>query len=115
MSKGTASGALGLALASALASLCCLPIASGAVGIALAALAVAVSPWWPLLACASLVLLTVAVVQTMRGRGDVEAGHCEIQNRRQRQWLFVSVVAFLTLALLSVPWWSAQIAYRFIQ
>ena len=115
MSKKTASGALGLAFASALASLCCLPIASGALGIALATLAATVNPWWPVLASASLMLLAAAVVQTVRGRGGVEADRCEMRNRRQRRWLFVSVIGFLTLALLTLPWWSSGIASRFIQ
>jgi hypothetical protein len=115
MSKATASGALGFAFASALASLCCLPIASGALGIALAALAATMSPWWPLLASASLFLLIVAIVQTGRGGGPLEADRCEMANRRRRQWPFLGVVALLTLALLSLPWWSARIAYRFIQ
>ena len=77
MSKATASGALGLAFASALGWLCCLPIASGAFGIALAALAAAVGPWWPVLAFASLVLLVVAIVQTLRGGGGPRSDHCE--------------------------------------
>ena len=115
MSKTTASGALGLAFASALASLCCLPIASGAFGIALAALAATVGPWWPVLASASLMLLVAAVVQTVRGRGGVEPDRCKMRNRRQRQWLFVSVIGFLTLVLLTLPWWSAEIASRLIQ
>jgi hypothetical protein len=57
ISKATASGALGLAFASSLSFLCCLPIFSGAVGIGLAALAAVVGPWWPALSAASLVLL----------------------------------------------------------
>src|SRR5262249_31873298 len=77
MSKATASGALGLAFASPLGWLCCLPIASGAFGIALAALAAAVGPWWPVLAFASLVLLVVAIVQTLRGGGGPRSDHCE--------------------------------------
>ena len=108
MSKATASGALGLAFVSALGWLCCLPIASGAFGIALAALAAAVGPWWPILASASLVLLVVAIVQTLRGSGRARSDHCDRQNRGQRQWLFVSVVGVLTLALLSLPWWSGE-------
>ena len=115
MSKATASGALGLAFASALGWLCCLPIASGAFGIALAALAAAVGPWWPFLASASLVLLIVAVVQTVRGGGGMSSDHCDIRDRGHRQWLFVSVVSVLTLALLTLPWWSGEITYRFIR
>ena len=81
MSKATASGALGLAFASTLAWLCCLPIATGAFGIALAALAAAIAPWWPILASASLVLLAVAVLQTLRGGGGVEAESCGLSSR----------------------------------
>jgi hypothetical protein len=115
MSKATASGALGLAFASALGWLCCLPIASGAFGIALAAVAAAVAPWWPFLALASFVLLVVAAVQTSRGRGGLNADHCDARNPGRRRWLFVSIVGVITLALLSLPWWSAEITYRFIR
>lgn len=115
MSKATASGALGLAFASALGWLCCLPIASGAFGIALAALAAAVGPWWPVLAFASLVLLVVAIVQTLRGGGGPRSDHCDTRNRGQRQWLFVSIVGVLTLALLTFPWWSGELTYRLIR
>jgi phosphatidylglycerophosphate synthase len=115
MSKATASGALGLAFASALASLCCLPIASGAFAIALAALAGAVTPWWPLLASASLILLAAAVVQTVRGKGGAGVDRCEMEHRHKRQWLFVSIIGFLTLVLLTLPWWSAAVAYHVIQ
>ena len=115
MSKGAASGALGLAFASALGWFCCLPIASGAFGIALAALAAAVGPWWPVLASASLVLLVVALVQTLQGSGGPSSDQCDTQTRGQRQWLFVSVVGVLTLALLTLPWWSGEITYRLIR
>jgi hypothetical protein len=93
MSKATASGALGLAFASAVGWLCCLPIVSGAFGIALAAVAAAVGPWWPVLAFASLVLLVVAVVQTSRGSGGLKADYCDTRNRGGRRWVFVSIVA----------------------
>ena len=115
MSKATASGALGLAFASAFGWLCCLPIASGAFGIALAAMAAAIGPWWPALASASLVLLIVAVVQTLRGVGNMGSDHCEARNRGRRQWIFVSVVGVLTLVLLTLPWWSSEITYRFVR
>lgn len=111
MSKTTASGALGLAFASALGWLCCLPIASGAFGVALAALAAAVGPWWPALSAASLVLLVVAIAQAPRGRGGLKSDHCDARRRSQRQWLFVSVVGLLTVALLTLPW----ITYRLIR
>lgn len=115
MSKATASGALGLAFASALGWLCCLPIATGAFGIALAALAAAVSPWWPVLAFSSLILLAVAVAQTLRGARGARFDHCDMRDRGRRQWLFVSVVGVLTLALLTLPWWSREITYRLIR
>ena len=115
MSKATASGALGLALASALGWLCCLPIASGAFGIVLAAFAAAVGPWWPVLASASLVLLVVAIVQALWAGGGPRSDQCDTQNRGQRHWLFVSVVGVLTFALLTLPWWSGEITYRLIR
>jgi len=109
MSKATASGALGLAFASALSWLCCLPIASGAFGIALATLAATVGSWWFVLASASLVLLIVAVVQTLRGGRSARSDHCDMRNRARRRLLIVSVVGVLTLALLTIPWWSGEI------
>ena len=115
MTKTTASGALGLAFVSALGWLCCLPIAAGASGVALAGIAAAVGPWWPVLAAASVILLSVAVVQAVRGRGGLSSDHCDAHNRARRQWLFVSVVGFLTLVLLTLPWWSAELSYRLIR
>ena len=115
MTKTTASGALGLAFVSALGWLCCLPIAAGASGVALAGIAAAVGPWWPVLAAGSLILLGVALVQAVRGRGGLGSDHCNARNRRKRQWLFVSVVGLLTLVLLSLPWWSAELSYRLIR
>jgi hypothetical protein len=38
-----------------------------------------------------------------------------VQDRGRRQWLFVGTVAVLTLALLTLPWWSAEITYRLIR
>jgi mercuric ion transport protein len=115
MTKTTASGALGLAFVSALGWLCCLPIAAGASGVALAEIAAAVGPWWPVLAAGSLILLGVAVVQGVRGRGGLRSDHCDWRNRSRRQWLFVSVVGLLTLVLLSLPWWGAELSYRLIR
>jgi hypothetical protein len=113
MSKAAASGALGLAFASALASLCCLPIATGAAGVALAALGAAITPWWPLFTAASLILLAVAVHQTVRGNGSVRADRCEMRRRFHKQWLFVTIIGSLTLVLLTWPWSSAEMAYHF--
>jgi len=115
MTKTTASGALGLAFVSALGWLCCLPIAAGASGVALAGIAAAVGPWWPVLAAGSLILLGVAVVQGVRGRGGLRSDHCDSRNRSRRQWLFVTVVGLLTLVLLSLPWWGAELSYRLIR
>ncbi len=115
MSKASASGALALAFASALASFCCLPVASGAFGIALASLAAALGSWWLALASGSALFLAIAVVHTLRGVGAVGADRCETSNRRRREWLFVGVIGVLTIALLSFPWWSAEIAYRLIR
>ncbi len=115
MSRTTASGALALAFASAFAWLCCLPIATGALGITLAALSATLGPWWPLLAAASLLLLAVAVVQTFRGSGALEAERCEIQSGVRRRWLFLGAMGALTLALLTLHWWSAEIVYRLIR
>jgi hypothetical protein len=115
MTKATASGALGLAFASTLSLLCCLPIATGAFGIGLAAVAAVVSPWWPALSAGSLMLLITAVVQVVRGRGGMKSDRCEVRSHNKRQWFFVGVVGFLTLALLTLPWWSAGITYRLIQ
>jgi len=115
ISKPAASGALGLAFAAALGWLCCLPIASGALGIALAAVAATVGPWWPLLATASLVLLVITVVRAARGTGSSAVNSCELPNRRRRQWLFLSAIGALTLLLLTLPWWSAELTYRLIR
>jgi hypothetical protein len=115
MTKTTASGALGLAFVSALGWLCCLPIAAGASGVALAGIAAAVGPWWAVLAAGSLILLGVAVVQGVRGRGGLRSDHCDSRNRSRRQWVFVSVVGLLTLVLLSLPWWGAELSYRLIR
>jgi len=115
ISKAAASGALGLAFVSALGWLCCLPIASGAFGVALAAIAATVGPWWPLLATLSLVFLVIAVVRGVRGTGGSAVHSCEMLNRRRRQWLFLSAVAALTLLLLTLPWWSAELTYRLIR
>ena len=114
ISKSAASGALGLAFVSALGWLCCLPIASGAFGIALAAVAATVGPWWPLLATASLVFLVITVVRGVRGPGGSAIDSCEMPNRRRRQWLFLSAIGALTLLLLTLPWWSAELTYRLI-
>lgn len=103
MSKATASGALGLAFASALGSFCCLPIATGGFGITLAALAAAVGPWSSVLASASLALLTVTVVQAVRRGGSQTSARCDTRNRGRGQWLFVGMVGLLTLALLALP------------
>jgi hypothetical protein len=115
ISKSAASGALGLAFVSALGWLCCLPIASGAFGIALAAVAATVGPWWPLLATASLVFLVITVVRAVRGTGGSAVHSCEVPNRRRRQWLFLSAIGALTLLLLTLPWWSAELTYRLIR
>jgi hypothetical protein len=115
MTKTTASGALGLAFVSALGWLCCLPIAAGASGVFLAGIAAAVGPWWPVLTAGSLILLGVAIVQAMRGRGRLNSDHCDARNRGRRQWLFVSVVSLFTIGLLTLPWWSAKITYRLIR
>ena len=115
VTKTTASGALGLAFVSALGWLCCLPIAAGASGVALAGIAAAVGPWWPVLAAGSLILLGVAVVQGVRGRGGLRSDHCDSRNRSRRQWLFVSVVGLLTMVLLTLPWWGAELSYRLIR
>lgn len=115
VSNSTASGALGLALASTLAWLCCLPIATGAFGIVLAAIAAAVSPWWPILAAASVVFLIITIVRAVRGTGGSSAQSCEVQNRKRNQWLFVSVISALTILLLTLPWWSAELTYRLIR
>jgi hypothetical protein len=112
LSKTTASGALGFALASVLGSLCCLPIATGAAGVALAALGVAANPLWPVFASASLILLAVTVVQTTRGGGTLGGGRCELGELPRKQWLFVSIIGFLTLLLLTLPLWSTEMAYR---
>jgi hypothetical protein len=114
MTKTTASGALGLAFVSALGWLCCLPIAAGASGVALAGIAAAVGPWWPLLATGSLILLGVAVVQTVRGRGGLRSDYCDARNLPRRQWLFVSLLGLLTLLFLTLPWWSAELSYLLI-
>ena len=115
MSTRAASGALGLAFTSVFAWVCCLPIATGAFGIVLADVAAAISPWWPWLAASSLVLLAIAVVQALLGKGKTGADQCELRDRGRRQWLFVGAVAVLTLALLTLPWWSAEITYRLIR
>ena len=115
MSKATASGALGLAFASSLGWLCCLPFASGAFGIGLATIAAVMGPWWPMLATGSLVLLILAIVQAVRGRGGLKSDHCDTRNHARRQWIFVSVVGLLTAAFLTLPWWSAEITYRLIR
>jgi hypothetical protein len=115
MTKTTASGALGLAFVSALGWLCCLPIAAGASGVALAGIAAAVGPWRPALAGGSLILLGLTVVQAVRGRGGLKSDHCDVRNRGWRQWLFVSVVGLFTVALLTLPWWSAELTYRLIR
>lgn len=115
ISKAGASGALGLAFVSALGWLCCLPIAGGAFGVALAAIAATVGPWWPLLATLSLVFLVVTVVRAVRGTGGSAVHSCEMLNRRRRQWLFLSAVGALTLLLLTLPWWSAELTYRLIR
>ena len=115
ISKAAASGALGLAFVSALGWLCCLPIASGAFGVALAAIAATVGPWWPLLATLSLVFLVITVVRAVRGTGGSAVHSCEMLNRRRRQWLFLSAVGALTLLLLTLPWWSADLTYRLIR
>jgi hypothetical protein len=101
ISKSAASGAIGLALVSALGWLCCLPIATGAFGIALAAVAATVGPLWPLLATASLLFLVITVVRAVRGTGGSPVHSCEMPNRRWRQWLFLSAIGALTLLLLS--------------
>lgn len=111
MSRTTAGGAMGLALASSLAWLCCLPIATGTLGVALAAVAPVLGPWWPLLGGASLALLGVTVAQTFRG--NARADRCEIHSRGR--WLVVGAVAVSTIALLTLPWWSAEIVYRLIR
>ena len=115
VTKTTASGALGLAFVSALGWLCCLPIAAGASGVAMAGIAAAVGPWWPVLAAGSLILLGIAVVQGVRGGGGLKSDRCDARNRSRRQWLFVSVVGLLTLVLLTLPWWSAELSYRLIR
>src|SRR5216683_540811 len=107
--------ALELAFVSALGWLCCLPIASGAFGVALAAIAATVGPWWPLLATLSLVFLVITVVRAVRGTGGSAVHSCEMLNRRRRQWLFLSAVGALTLLLLTLPWWSADLTYRLIR
>ncbi len=84
ISKSAASGALGLAFVSALGWLCCLPIASGAFGIALA------------------------------GPRGSAIDSCAMPNRRRRQWLVLSAIGALTLLLLTLPWWSAELTYRLI-
>jgi len=115
ITKATASGALGLAFVSALGWLCCLPIAAGASGVALAGIAAVVGPWWPMLAGASLMLLAVTVFQAVRGRGGLNRDQCEVGNRGRRQWLFLSVVGLFTVALLTLPWWSAELTYLVIR
>jgi glyoxylase-like metal-dependent hydrolase (beta-lactamase superfamily II) len=115
MTKTTASGALGLAFVSALGWLCCLPIAAGASGVALVGIAAVVGPWWPVLTAGSLMLLTVTVVQAVRGRGGLNSDHREVRKHGRRQWLILSVVGLLTVALLTLPWWSAELTYLVIR
>src|SRR5260370_943892 len=65
--------------------------------------------------CLQLVFLVLAVVRGVRGTGGSAVHSCEMLNRSRRQWLFLSAVAALTLLLLTLPWWSAELTYRLIR
>jgi hypothetical protein len=109
MSKWSAYGALTAALGVAVTWLCCLPFAA-ALGAGVLATGAALSPYQPYLALASFVMLGITFVQTLRSRKCAQNGKCGVERGRGR-WIFLVVITFLTILLITFPYWSASLVY----
>lgn len=109
MKKWAGVGAVGAALGAALTTICCLPVAA-ALGAGVLAVGSALTPFQLPLAFVSLVLLLVAFVQTLRAPECDEEGACARPRSRFR-WVFFGVMAVVTLALITLPYWSASLLY----
>ncbi len=109
MSKWTGFGAVGASLGVALSWLCCLPFAA-ALGAGVAAAGAALTPLQPFMALASVSLLAIAFVQTLRARGCEDGETCSALSK-PRRWLFLAAVTVATILLITVPYWSAHLIY----
>lgn len=109
MSKWSSYGALGAGVGVTLSSLCCLPFAA-ALGAGVAAVGVALTPFQPFMALASVSLLGVAFVQTIRAPRCEDAESCRPLSQRRRWW-FLAAVTVATVLLITLPYWSAHLIY----
>lgn len=110
-------GAVAPALAAALSWFCCLPLGLGLVGTGAAALGARFAPWRPYLLGASAVFLALAFYQAYRPLPPEEAcsaaGSCAPSNRR-RQLILVWLIAIVTGALATAPYWADRVIYWFL-
>ena len=109
MSKWSGLGALGAACGVALSWLCCLPFAA-ALGAGVVAAVAALAPVQPYMALASVSLLVVALVQTIRARRCEEGESCSRFSQRRR-WLFLAVITLAVVLLIMLPYWSTSLIY----
>ncbi len=109
MTKWSGFGAVGAGFGVALSWLCCLPFAA-ALGAGVTAAGAALTPFQPFMALASVSLLTIALVQTIRARRCDNGESCNRLSQRRR-WLFLAAVTVATVLLITVPYWSADLIY----
>ena len=109
MSKWSGFGAVGAGFGVALSWLCCLPFAA-ALGAGVTAAGAALTPFQPFMALASVSLLAIALVQTIRARRCEDGESCSALAKRRR-WLFLAAVTVATVLLITVPYWSADLIY----
>ena len=109
MSKWSGFGAVGAGFGVALTWLCCLPFAA-ALGAGVTAAGAALTPFQPFMALASVSLLAIALVQTIRARQCEDGESCSALSQRRR-WLFLAAVTVATVLLITVPYWSADLIY----
>lgn len=107
--KWSGFGALGAGFGVALGWLCCLPFAA-ALGAGVTAAGAALTPFQPYMALASVSLLVIAFVQTIRAQRCDGSESCSPALRRRR-WLFLAVVTAAAILLITLPYWSGHLIY----
>ena len=103
-------GAILASLGSAASWVCCLPIAFGALGSGASIVAATLGPVRPFLIGLSLVLLAAAFFFHYRKPVAWGPDGCTPKTvRRQRVVLWAA--AFLTLSMLTIPYWASWVIY----
>lgn len=101
------------ALAALFSSFCCLPLGLGVLGLGSLTLAAWLQPLRPYLLGATLLFLAGAFYQAYRPEppGCAPDGSCSAPPSRRRQRVFLWVITFVTLTLVTFPYWASWLIY----